>query len=113
MEENQVAAAAPTRFFKLPDFWTGSPASWFGIIKAQLEMREVTSQRDKFALILAVLPEISARRVTHLLAASGNKCYDRLNTALLATHQLTAFQKAEKLLSSERLGERRPSDLPL
>ena len=71
MEENQVAAnaaAAPTHFFKLPDFWTGSPAAWFSIVEAQFEMREVTSQRDKFALISAVLPEISARCVTHLLA---------------------------------------------
>ena len=113
MEENNAAAnaAAPTRFFKLPDFWTGSPAAWFGIVEAQFEMREITSQRDKFALISAVLPEISACRVTHLLAAPGDECYDRLKTALLATHQLTAFQKAEKLLSSEPLGERRPSDL--
>lgn len=104
-------AASSSRFFKLPDFWTGSAAAWFGVAEAQFNIRGVTSQRDKFALVSAVLPEASGRRVTHLLAAPGDNCYDDLRAALLAAHQLTAYQKAEKLLSSEPLGDRRPSDL--
>lgn len=106
-----AAVAAPSRFFKLPDFWTASPAAWFGVAEAQFLLRNITAQRDKFSLVVAVLPEASARRVAHLLAAPGDDCFNDLRTALLAAHQLTSFQKAEKLLSSEPLGDRRPSEL--
>ena len=41
----------------------------------------------------------------------SNRCYDDLRAALLVAHQLTAFQKAEKLFSSEPLRDRRPSEL--
>ena len=42
----------------------------------------------------------------------GDNCYDELRAALLVAHQLTAFQKAEKLFSSEPLGDcHRPSQL--
>ena len=116
-DQQQAAAAAPpaanqhARFFKLPDFWVSSPAAWFGVAESQFILRDVTSQRDRFALVVAVLPESSARRVAHLLAAPGDNSYDELKTALLAAHQMTAFQKAEQLFSNEPLGERRPSDL--
>lgn len=110
----QVAAAAagqPPRFFKLPDFWTASPAAWFGVAEAQFLLRGTASQRDRFALVAAVLPEASARRVNHILAAPGDNSYDDLKAALLVAHQLTSYQKAEKLFSSEPLGDRRPSEL--
>ena len=117
MEEDNVAAAGnlpagqPPRFFKLPDFWTASPSAWFGVAEAQFLLRGTTSQRDHFALVAAVLPEASARRVAHILAPPGDNCYDDLRAAPLVAHQLTAFQKAEKLFSSEPLGDRRPSEL--
>ena len=108
---NPPAAQPPTRFFKLPDFWTASPAAWFGVAEAQFLLRGTTQQRERFALVAAVLPEASARRVAHILAAPGDNCYTDLRAALLVAHQLTAFQKAEKLFSSEPLGDRRPSEL--
>ena len=99
------------RYYKLPDFWSASPAAWFGIVEAQFLIRGTEAQRDKFALVTAVLPETSARRVAHILAAPGEECYNDLKTALLAAHQLTSYQKAERLFSAEALGEHRPSEL--
>ena len=49
--------------------------------------------------------------MAHILAAPGDNCYDDLRAAHLAAHKLTAFQKTEKLFSSEPLGDRRPSEL--
>ena len=69
------------------------------------------SSSSVFALVTTVLPETSARLVAHILAAPGEECYDDLKTALLAAHQLTSYQKAERLFSAEALGERRPSEL--
>lgn len=107
-----VGAPAPTvKYFKLPEFWSGSVAAWFGVVEAQFALRGVTQQRDRFALVTSALPESSARKVAHLLAAPGETCFDDLRTALLTSHQLTAFEKAEKLFSSEPLGDRRPSAL--
>ena len=107
IEENNFAAAQagiPPRFFKLPVYWTASPAAWFGVAEAQFFLRGTATQRERLALVAAVLLEASARRVAHILAAPGNNCYNDLRAALLVAHQLTAFQKAEKLFSSEPLG---------
>ena len=111
----QAAAAPPalssSKFFKLPDFWTACPAAWFGVVEAQFTLRNVTSQADRFGLVTAVLPEPTARRIAHLLAAPSATCYDDIRAALMVAHQLTAFQKAERLFSNEQLGDRRPSEL--
>ena len=102
MEDQKPASAnsaiPSSRLFKLPDFWTGSLAAWFRIAEAQFKLHGALTQRDKFALVSAVLPETSACCVVHLLVARREKCYNRLITALFAAHQLTVFQKAEKLL---------------
>ena len=42
---NPPTAQPPTRFFKLPDFWTGSPAAWFKVEEAQFLLRGTTQQR--------------------------------------------------------------------
>ena len=106
-------AAAPTgsRSFKLPDFWTASPAAWFGIAETQFLLRNINSQQERFALVAAVLPEASTRRMAHLFTNPGDTSYTDMKAALLSAHQLTSFQKAERLFSSEPLGDRRPSEL--
>ena len=113
--EDPAAVADPpgvhTKFFKLPDFWANSPAAWFSIAESHFRLRGVITQIDRFSLVLAVLPEASARRIQHLLAVPGDNCYDDLRAALIAAHQLTSYQKAELLFSSEPLGDRRPSEL--
>ena len=111
MADQEAALAANQRFYKLPDFWSASPAAWFGVVEAQFLLRGTEAQRDRFALVSAVLPEASARRVAHILAAPGDTCYTDLKAALLAAHQLTSFQKAERLFSADPLGECRPSEL--
>ena len=66
-------------------------------------------QRDHFALVAAVdakvFHEASAHRIAHIPAAPGNNFFNNLRATLLVTHQLTAFQKAKKLFSSESLGD--------
>ena len=109
---NPPAAQPPTRIFKLPDFWTASPAAWFGVAEAQFLLRGTTQQPERFALVGTVLPEASARRVAHILTGPGDNCYTDLRAALLVAHQLTTFQKAEKLFLSEPLGDRHPSSSP-
>jgi len=111
-----VAAGQPStaqaKFFKLPDFWPASPAAWFGVVDSQFRLRAVEREADKFALVAAVLPEVAARRVAHLLASPpAESPYTALKAALLSTHQLTDIQKAERLFNMDDLGARRPMEL--
>ena len=87
------------------------PAAWFGVAESQFLLRGTASQRDRFPLVAAVLPEASARRVAHILAAPCDNSYDDLKAALLVAHQLTSYQKAKTLFSSEPLEDHRPSEL--
>ena len=80
---DQLAVAAPPgqppRFFKLPDFWTASPAAWLGVAEAQFLLRGTTSQRDRFALFApscqrcppAGWPTSSPPLVTTVITTSG------------------------------------------
>ena len=81
------------------------------MVEMQFLICGTKAQHDKFALITTVLPEASATWVAHILAAPGEMCYNDLKTALLAAHQLTSYQKEERLFSTEALGECRPSEL--
>ena len=95
MADQEAAPATNQRFYKLSDFWSASPAAWFGVVDAQFLLHGTEAQRDRLALVTAVLPVSSARRVAHILAAPGDTCYTDLKAALLAAYQLTSFQKAE------------------
>lgn len=99
------------RFFKLQDFWTAAPHAWFGYADSQFRLRGVTAEDDKFGLVVAVLPESSARKISQLLANPPAACYTALKTSLLSNHQLTDIQKAELLFNLDDLGSRRPMDL--
>ena len=80
MADQEAAPAANQCFYKLPDFWSTSPVAWFGVVEAQFLLRgtEAQLQRDRFALVTAVLPESSARRV-----APGDTCYTDLKAPFL------------------------------
>ncbi len=103
--------APPAKFFRLPNFWAATPSAWFGVVESQFRLRNVDSEADRFALVAAVLPESSARRVAHLLADPPADCFTALKAALLSSHQLTDIQRAERLFNMDNLGSRRPMDL--
>jgi len=86
---NAPAGRAEERYFKLPEFWPSSIPTWFGVAEAQFELRGVTSQRARLGLVASILPEISAKKVTHLLQSPTATCYDDLKKALLYSHLLS------------------------
>jgi len=104
-------APSSTHFFKLPDFWPASPHAWFGVVEAQFATRNITRERDRFGLVTAVLPESSARKITHLLAAPPADCYTAIKAALLSALQLTEIQRMELLFNMDSIGNKRPMDL--
>jgi hypothetical protein len=72
----------------------------------------VTGQFQKYCLVVAALPHESLRVVADVVEAPpAAEPYDVLKGRLLASHQLTSFQRAEKLFAMPALGARKPSDL--
>ena len=97
---------------KLPVFWTDAPVAWFAAVEAQFQLRRVSSQSERFCHITAALDKMSLKKVVHLVVTPDPEVpYNKLKEALLASHQLTDFQRVELLLAAEPLGGRKPSEL--
>ena len=97
---------------KLPVFWTDSPVAWFVAVKAQIRLRRMVSQDEPFYHVTAALDKQSLKRVVHLVVTPDPvQPNSKLKEALLASHQLTNFQRVELLHTIEPLGSSKPSEL--
>jgi hypothetical protein len=97
---------------KLPAFWSESPASWFLYAESRFRLRDVSSESQKFDNLVAALPRESVRLVLDVLEnPSATAPYTQLKARLLASHELTDFQKIEKLHQMGDLGDKKPSEL--
>ena len=97
---------------KLPPFWTDAPVAWFAAVEAQFQLRRVWAQEEKFCHVTAALDKMSLKKVVHLVVTPDPlQPYNKLKEALLASHQLTDFQRVELLHAMEPLGGRKPSEL--
>ena len=104
----------PGRFssMKLPGFWADAPLPWFAAAEAQFQLRQVTSQSERFCNVTAALDKATLKKVVHIVTApDALQPYTILKEALLASHHMTDFQRVELLHSMEHLGSRKPSEL--
>ena len=102
----------PMSNFKLQAFWPDAPVAWFSAAEAQFTLWRVMSQAERFCHVTAALDKHSLKKIVHLVVTPDPTFpYDRLKEALLASHQLTNFQRVELLLAVEPLGARKPSEL--
>ncbi len=98
--------------WKLQNFWPDAPVAWFGAAEAQFYLRRVYAEADRFCLVAAALDKETLKKVVHLVVAPDAVApYSALKEALLASHQLTDFQRVEMLLAMGPLGGRKPSEL--
>jgi hypothetical protein len=97
---------------KLSPFWPQAPALWFAQAECTFAVKHVTGQFDRYCHLVAALPHKSLRMVADLVEQPpAATAYDDIKNRLVASHQLTDFQKAEKLFQMPALGSRKPSDL--
>ena len=86
--------------------------AWFTAVKAQFQLRRVWAQEEKFCHVTAALDKMSLKKVVHLVVTPDPlQLYNKLKEALLASHQLTDFQRVELLHTMELLGGRKQSEL--
>jgi hypothetical protein len=84
---------------KLPPFWPHLPALWFSQAESLFMCRGLTDQVQRYYHLVSVLPHESLRLVADIVEVlPAEEPYITLKQRLMASHQLTGFQRAEKLL---------------
>ena len=75
-------------------------------------LRGVTTQLDRFCHVVGSLPHEVMRACADLVETTpAEDPYTQLKDRLLAAHQLTPYQRGEKLLDLPMLGANKPSEL--
>ena len=114
VQVNQPAAepVAAVRNVRLPSFWVSAPRQWFATADAQFRLFNVTRSEDKFNLTVAALPEPVARQASHIIMDPPQFFqFEELRQHLTGHHELSDFEKVEKISRTEPLGGRKPTEL--
>lgn len=107
-EDKSLAALA----LKLPPFWPKDPTLWFAQVEAQFETRGITSQGTKYAYVVASLSPEFAQEIRELLINPPQQNpYNTIKQELVKRTSESEQKRLRKLLISEELGDRKPSQL--
>ncbi len=96
----------------MPPFWTENAAGWFAHAESRFRTKRIFDEWDRFDLTVAALSKESIQLVFQLVTSpSEDEPYTALKEGLLHNHQLTDYQKIEKLHALDGLGSRKPTQL--
>jgi hypothetical protein len=97
---------------RLPEFWPDKPAAWFVFAESKFRLKNIISETVRFDLLVSSLPRDSIRQVIDVVAAMDETApYTVLKERLLSSHELSDFQKIERLFQMDMLARRKPSEL--
>lgn len=104
--------ALTTLQVRLPPFWAKNPRSWFAQVEAQFHLRRVTTQLSRYYYVVSALPPDIADELDDVLAATPPAdAYDQLKAAILVRKSESTSSRLQRLLTTEELGDQRPSQL--
>ena len=97
---------------QLPPFWKDDPESWFISIDAQFHLKGIREDSTKFYYAIAKLdPEVVKEVRDIAKAAPETDSYQQLKKRLCKSFQLSQEDRADRILDSTSLGDRKPSQL--
>jgi hypothetical protein len=97
---------------RLLPFWPHAPQLWFSQAECLFTVHNVSDQFHRYCLVVASLQHDSLRRVADIVEAPpADVAYNTIKQCLLASHQMTGFQRAERLFAMPAFGARKPSEL--
>lgn len=103
-ENNSIA-------LKLPPFWPNSPATWFIQAEAQFQISRINSETSRYNYILASLPQDIIESILDFVQnPPPNDIYKNIKELLIERHSLSLEKRIEQIISTESMGDRKPSD---
>ncbi|KAH6927407.1 hypothetical protein HPB50_003269 [Hyalomma asiaticum] len=96
----------------LPTFWRNNQQLWFAQLEGTFDLRHIFSEISRFRRLLCNLSPEVAQEVTDVIAAPLNDApYQRLKQSIVDRTATSESVLLRHLLTSEELGDRRPSQL--
>ncbi|KAM7298918.1 hypothetical protein ISCGN_019485 [Ixodes scapularis] len=97
---------------RLPAFWAKNPWAWFSQVEAQFHLRRITTQESRYYHVVSALPPEVADELDDVLALPPpENAYDHIKETILARKAASEASRIQQLLTTEELGDRRPSQL--
>ena len=108
----QTEVAPLSLHVKLPNFWPADPLVWFAQVESLFATRNITRQATRFHHVISSLsPEIAAEVRDIIISPPSDDPYDHLKSQLIQRTQTSEQRRLRMLLSSEDLGDQKPSQL--
>ncbi|CAM1323274.1 Uncharacterised protein r2_g3181 [Pycnogonum litorale] len=109
IEESTAIDAVALR---LPACWPADPILWFAQVEGQFRIRHITSETTKYGNVLSSLPPDTASEVRDLIITPpADEPYTVLKNAVISRTSGTKPQRMKQLLTTEELGDRKPTQL--
>ncbi|XP_064483087.1 uncharacterized protein LOC135395930 [Ornithodoros turicata] len=104
-----AAISAPGR---LPDFWPNNVRLWFAQAESEFALKGIRSESTKYHMTIRALSERDISEVADIVANPPTDTpYQYLKQELLQRLQASTTQRLQRLLSTEELGDDKPSQL--
>ena len=110
----ELLASVSNTAVTLPQFWKENPRAWYKRIEAQFSLKNITQADTKVNHILAKLDGPVTETLMDILDEDGpvtQQTYDDIKGRLCRVYELTPEQRADRLLDTSALGDRRPTEL--
>ena len=102
----------PSPSIVLPPFWTDNATGWFAMAESRFRIRRLYDEWDRYDNLVSALTADSIRLVLDVVTNPPEEDpYTFLKERLLGSHQLTDYQRIERLIAMDALGDRKPSQL--
>ena len=96
--ETERAARVSTVSVKLPPFWPDKTNLWFVQVEGQFTIKNITTEKTKYAYLVTMLDSQTATQVMDTLQAPGETPYTALKNHLMKVFAITDGEKATKII---------------